>query len=349
MQMTKSFQTPPDPGPGTAPPYRISTIARLTSFSSQRLRAWERRYGFLTPKRGPGGHRLYGADDLRILEAVRRLLDCGRTIGEISAMGRTALLGGPAAPVPAGPAPSIAADGHRSGARPGQWVGRMVDAALSIDSRAINALLDEAFAALPTEQVVHGVIGEALHRIGVLWEEGRCSVACEHVATGVFVHRVRTLVEASARAIPGPGPRILCACLPAERHELGLLAIGYSLAIRGSRVTLLGPDVPFADIEDACRSVAPHAVLLSVSTEPTCQDAMAGLLRFRGRLDPGVVAVLGGGGVPNDGASLASFLVVRPRTPPAEIAESVLASIRDAGDRTPEREPSSREAGAPSP
>ncbi len=73
-------------------PYKMGTIARLSGFSPELLRAWERRYGLLDPSRGSGGQRLYGDDDLRVLERVRALLSEGRSIGEVAQVGRARLL-----------------------------------------------------------------------------------------------------------------------------------------------------------------------------------------------------------------------------------------------------------------
>ncbi len=327
--MIEKRQPQPDGSGEPAPPYTIATIARLTSFSSQRLRTWERRYGLLRPTRGPGGHRLYGIEDLRVLRAVRRHLDSGRTIGEIRDMGRAALLGEPDGFVVPTSARELQPTPHAVGPQADRWSSRIVDAALSFDEPALHRLLDEVFAAMPTEEAIHGVLAGTQSRIGELWKQGLCNIASEHVATRVFLHRVRTLVDAASRASLGPAPRILGACLPAERHELGLLAVGYSLALRGSRVTILGAEVPFEDLRGACESVDPDAVLLSVSSDNVFRAARDDLLAFRERIDPRIALVIGGSGAPAADAELesASIHVFAPGSSPAATAQSLLDSI----------------------
>ncbi len=76
--------------------HKIRTVSERTGFPPGLLRAWERRYGLLEPARLEGGHRLYSDEDLRVLLRVRELLDQGRSIGELAAMGREALLTLPA-------------------------------------------------------------------------------------------------------------------------------------------------------------------------------------------------------------------------------------------------------------
>ena len=72
--------------------YKMGTIAELSGFSPELLRAWERRHALLEPERTEGGHRLYTDDDLRVLRRVKSLLDQGRSIGEVAQRGRAALL-----------------------------------------------------------------------------------------------------------------------------------------------------------------------------------------------------------------------------------------------------------------
>jgi DNA-binding transcriptional MerR regulator len=70
----------------------MATVSRLTGFKPELLRAWESRHGLLAPERGPGGQRLYSDKDMAILQGVRTLLDQGRSISEIAALGRRQLL-----------------------------------------------------------------------------------------------------------------------------------------------------------------------------------------------------------------------------------------------------------------
>lgn len=75
--------------------YKAKTIESLTGVSATLLRAWERRYDFLSPERQSGNQRMYSEDDLRVLQAVQSLLKEGRSIGEVAALGRDGLLARP--------------------------------------------------------------------------------------------------------------------------------------------------------------------------------------------------------------------------------------------------------------
>tara|TARA_X000000950_G_scaffold275897_1_gene362938 strand:+ start:857 stop:1960 length:1104 start_codon:yes stop_codon:yes gene_type:complete len=62
--------------------YRIGTVASLTGVSVERLRAWERRYGF-TPTAKQGRIRFYDAAQLQRLGLMKRLTDCGQAISNL--------------------------------------------------------------------------------------------------------------------------------------------------------------------------------------------------------------------------------------------------------------------------
>jgi DNA-binding transcriptional MerR regulator len=72
--------------------YKMKNVSELTGFSPTLLRAWERRYDILEPDRLPGGHRVYGEDDLAVLMRVKKLMAMGQSIGRVAALGREKLL-----------------------------------------------------------------------------------------------------------------------------------------------------------------------------------------------------------------------------------------------------------------
>ena len=182
--------------------YKTRTIVRLTQFSAEVLRAWQRRHGLLRPTRSSGGHRLYTEEDLQVLLSVRRLLAEGRSIGEIARIGREVLLEKTGAsaqatePV-ASPPVDIGFASDQAWPDAQRSVQTVVDAALAMDTEGINRSLDEALAAASPERVISGLVTPASVKIGDLWMAGRCSVANEHLASGIFSHRLRKMIEAA--------------------------------------------------------------------------------------------------------------------------------------------------------
>lgn len=65
------------------PLYPIREVSRLTGVNSVTLRAWERRYGLITPQRTPKGHRLYSAEDIENVRRILQWLDKGVTVSQV--------------------------------------------------------------------------------------------------------------------------------------------------------------------------------------------------------------------------------------------------------------------------
>lgn len=68
----------------TSPLYPIREVSRLTGVNTVTLRAWERRYGLITPQRTPKGHRLYSTADIENVRRILQWMDKGVTISQVS-------------------------------------------------------------------------------------------------------------------------------------------------------------------------------------------------------------------------------------------------------------------------
>ena len=318
-------------------PYKMRTIARMTDFSPALLRAWERRHALLHPLRGQGGHRLYTEEDLKVLLRVRELIRQGRSIGEIAGLGRDALIRDGAVRFEAESATSRPPDeplGDEALGALAQDRDAIVDAALRLDERAVNRALDRAFARVSPDAVIFEVIKPATAKIGDLWIAGKCSVASEHLATGIFVHRLRKLVE-SAEPLRSDLSPVIVACFPDEYHQLGALIVAYHLCRNGLRVNFLGAALPFEDLESACEVIQPAAALLSVTRQAVYHVHRRGLLELAQRGAREFAIYAGGSGAPDQEPALERLGVklVPSNRESAAVLDEIAGEIRALGRR----------------
>ena len=217
---------------GAAHRLRIGELSRRTGVAVDTLRAWERRYGVLSPERSEGGYRLYTDADVVRVGAIQALIAEGLSAAEAAAQVRAQP---PAAPAPM---PSVEA---------GRLATRLREALERLDESNANAVLDEALAGLSLEFVIQTVIFPVLRDIGTEWESGRISIGKEHFATNLLRGRLLGLARGWGA---GGGPWAVLACPPQERHDLGLICFGLALWRRGWRIALLGADSPIATIAE---------------------------------------------------------------------------------------------------
>ena len=89
---------------GTPAMAGISAVERDTGISKDKLRIWERRYGFPTPLRDDNGERVYPLAQVQRLRMIKRLMDAGHRPGRVVVASVQVL-----AALLAAPAPSAAA------------------------------------------------------------------------------------------------------------------------------------------------------------------------------------------------------------------------------------------------
>jgi DNA-binding transcriptional MerR regulator/methylmalonyl-CoA mutase cobalamin-binding subunit len=315
--------------------YKMHTITRLTGLSPGVLRAWENRFDFLVPQRAPKGHRLYSEDDLAILRHVKSLLEAGRSIGEVALSGHDGLLEQAklASSREPAPAPPTSPPGGARRSRSDLDVplaklrDRIAQSAVDLDEEAAVAAIDAAFARVTPEMALGEVVVPAARQVGLLWASGKCSVAGEHLVSGLVEERVRRLLDAGRSRTAGPVT--ICSCFPDELHELGSLIVAYNLARLGNRVAVLGASLPIEELDRACDRLRPIAVCLSVSRESVLQTHLPALVALVGRRRDRVAFFVGGEGARGDHSVLegAGVTVWSPERPIAELA-AVIAQRR---------------------
>jgi DNA-binding transcriptional MerR regulator len=239
----QNHQATPDAEAGVL---RIGQLAKRTGVSPELLRAWEQRYGLLQPTRTAGGFRLYSADDEARVRRMQSLVSGGLAAAQAA---HVVLSDGEPAPRTVSGSATTLEDA----------AGNLTASLDRLDEQAANTALDRLFAAYTVETVLRDVVLPYLHRLGERWEAGEVSVAQEHFASNLIRGRLLGLAHGWGQ---GQGPVAILACVPGERHELGLLVFGVALRRRGWRITYLGTDSPIDAVADIAPSLAPTVVVL---------------------------------------------------------------------------------------
>jgi len=270
--------------------YAIRTAAARAGVSTEAIRAWERRYGVVSPKRGDNGYRVYDDDAIARLVAMRRLIDAGWSAGLAA---QQVIEHGPTADDAAGA--NRAAPAGQNPAPNGDLVQAFVRAATVMDSSATEAVLDEMFARGSFERVSEDVVYPALRALGQGWQSGELTVGAEHAASHAVTRRLAAAFDAAGRP-NAAGPRVVVGMPPGGRHEIG--ALGFAIAARraGYAVTYLGADMPVAEWVKA--SANADVVVLGVMIKADVAPALA-VAKAVKEANPEVVVALGGAQAPS--------------------------------------------------
>lgn len=275
--------------------YTIKQAAARTGLTVPVLRAWERRYGIVSPRRSAAGYRIYDEEAIARLGVMRRLVEAGWSPSSAA----EAITSG-TAPVDV-PDSGLAVDPvtQPDQARATDLGEPFVTAAGNLDSDGIEALLDEMFARGSFERVADEHLLPAVVALGEAWADGRIDVAAEHFASHAVLRRLGAAYQAAGRPVAESGA-ILVGLPPGSRHELGALAFAVAARRDGLPVLYLGQDLPVDDwVLTAERMDARAAVIGSVTAadRDAARDVATALLASR----PGVLIALGGEHPPADG------------------------------------------------
>ena len=241
--------------------YKIGSFSAMTGLSSSVLRAWERRHNLLEPERLEGGHRLYTELDLRTIRRVNELLQEGRTIGEIAAIGRQQLLSIEERKIE----PEVQREDQN---RLQEYASKLVLAAKALDHLQFDEILDGAFAMFRTDRVIREVVHPAAVEVGELWAAGELSIAAEHMLSAALISRIDRLRQ-GLTASSKHARLVVCACPSGEQHELGILILSLFIESAGYRVAYLGRDLPLDELKQAAEQLDAKAVCLSVKLKRT--------------------------------------------------------------------------------
>ena len=245
----------------------IAALSQRTGVPAETLRKWEQRYGVLRPERTPGGQRRYSEVDVARVEWLRERLAEGYRIGEAAA-----LLGG------------VEVEAART---PAELRRALLDAVSASDVASIEALLDQALTVFPLEQTLSRIVAPVLERVGEWWSSGEVSVAQEHLFTAAVRARLDRRLADARGGVRGVA---VLACVPGERHEIGLLMLAALLRADGWQIAYLGPDAPLDDA--AALTTQLEAPLLALSMTM----AENGVALTRPAVPRGTTVVLGGSG-----------------------------------------------------
>ncbi|MGV3539257.1 MAG: cobalamin-dependent protein [Rufibacter sp.] len=116
----------------------------------------------------------------------------------------------------------------------------------------------------PVKELYLQVFQPAQHRIGVLWQTNKISVAQEHFCTAVtqsIMSQLYPYVFGSERN----GYKLLATCVTGDLHEMGLRMVSDFFEMEGWDTYYLGANMPLPSIVSAIKDQRPDLLLLSAT------------------------------------------------------------------------------------
>ncbi len=247
--------------PETDPQLRIGELSRRVEVEPALLRAWEKRYGLLKPRRSGGNFRLYSLADVARVWAMKGHLARGLAAAEAAQLAL---------------AEESPVHVDRVSAKPGADGSALElrDQLASLDESAVHETLDRVFALNSLEEVLMRTIIPCLREIGHGWERGEISVAQEHFASTLLRARLLALARGWSA---GSGRTAVLACPSGEQHDIGLISFGLILWRQGWRIVYIGQDTPADELPGTLAATQPDVLVLAALAPGPFEDAAESL------------------------------------------------------------------------
>jgi len=244
--------------------YSIKAITSLTGLTAETLRAWERRYQCITPRRNANGRRSYSQADLEKLKLLVTLTRNGHPISKIANFSceqlRQFLQQAP----------------EQIDPQQSNLFNQLFEALQNYRIEHCERLLKRALLAYEPLDYAKNILLPALHQIGELWHAEKINIAQEHMFSSCVKRIVLSLVN-NLHQSSKHNPSMLFATPSGETHEFGILIGCLIAATQQYTCYFVGADLPGLDIADACRHLNPDIVVIGMVKTPPDPQTLTNL------------------------------------------------------------------------
>ncbi len=244
----------------------FKAIIRLIGINGNTLRAWERRYGAVTPVRNEKGHRLYSAKEVERVKILWALVKEGHNIGRIAELPTSnlkKLLSSSLAPE----MPSF----NASLPKTEKFLTEIIAALEKFNLEKLHLSLQRARFELSSKEVVINLVRPLLVRVGTLILEGKLSISQEHLLSsllrdylGILFHSLSPYDFSSREN----NKTVILTTREGDIHEFGILLAGILCHLYRLKTYYLGPNMPIEDLVSACSQLKADYIILGLMALP---------------------------------------------------------------------------------
>lgn len=242
----------------------VKAVTKLTGLNEHTLRAWERRYKAVNPKRGGNGRRVYSTDDVERLRLLVQLQDSGHGIGHIASLENAELkylltqsagISGATTPEHEGLAPTLQAIEH---------------ALRTYDLHRIHLELNRARHRFGARMFALQIVAPIMGIIGRLVFSEEMSIAQEHALSAIVKCHLSALlynIHHETKLDPG-APSFAISTMEGDIHDIGIMVSSVICASHGIPCHYLGPNMPPQPLAEACAALHVSHVLIGKAQLP---------------------------------------------------------------------------------
>jgi DNA-binding transcriptional MerR regulator len=243
--------------------FSIQFVSKITGVNPHTLRAWEKRYNAITPKRDDNGRRLYFQEDIDKLKLLFKLCNLGNPISDIANLNIDELssihnraFGGKSIARTTAPAESI--DYH-------SMLQKLILALQFYKLDVISHELDKVKNNVSVREFSLNVLVPLLQEVGAMCSTGMLSIAQEHALSAILKFHVGKILYDYAEESTNIDLPILIAAPDGEMHEFGILIAALLCKHYGIKFYYLGNNLPAESLSQCANQINAKLIILGIS------------------------------------------------------------------------------------
>lgn len=245
--------------------YSVQAAASLAGISPYTLRAWESRYGVVTPTRLSSGHRRYEAGEVARLEKIASLVRRGHSIGDIAMLPDESLQ----QLLKAAGNSELLQENSRLPWPAQKRFERLLGAIQTFDLSTITVEVKWLRSLLGVREFVFAVAMPLFIKLNEWVENSNINISQEHAISAVMRGQIGDLMH-SMQALSSPTHKqpLIFAAPEGDLHEFGIL-LSAALAISyGFNVYFAGANLPAQSLCEATAALDASLIVLGNAPVP---------------------------------------------------------------------------------
>ena len=241
----------------------IQIAAAYTGLSTDRIRAWEKRYHAVTPARDNNGHRLYSRDDIKRLNLLKQATSVGRRISEVVKLSTPDLI-----KMIDQDSIAIAKAATAEHTRPStdavmEYFDLCIDAIVSLDAKQLFSSIHEAAKNLGHIFLLEDMLLPLMNHVHEECRRGEMKNTQASFLREVL-HSMLLQLCASPKKTHLPQHKVVVCSLESD-IKLFALRSAVVVAIIGWQPVYIGTEVPVSEVHNAVKASDARAVIVGFS------------------------------------------------------------------------------------
>ncbi|MBT7610082.1 MAG: MerR family transcriptional regulator [Bacteriovoracaceae bacterium] len=244
--------------------YNINITSKLTGLSLHTLRAWEKRYSIVTPKRNSSGHRLYNDKEVEILIRLNLLCTHGHNISNLIGKSLSELND------------LLEKSGINDNKKnelvidddPVNAQKSLKNLLLALEAYRLDVVSHEFYnikMKLSLRDLALNVVSPLLSTVGNKVSEGTFTISQEHALSSIIKFHLGQFLYSKSRQRKKIGKLFIISTPEGDYHEFGILLAGLLCVHHGCNFFYLGPNMPAEALIQAADSLDADNIIMGTT------------------------------------------------------------------------------------